>query len=135
LSRESLKDFGASLLRTTRRKHRLMKIFKLLAMAPPAGTEANPQGQMIQMIGMFAILGVMFYFLLIRPQQKQKKEQENLMKNIKTGDRVLMSSGIYGIIANVKEKTFAVKIADNVKIEVLKSAVSTVVQKDAESGS
>jgi preprotein translocase subunit YajC len=57
------------------------------------------------------------------------------MKNIKTGDRVLMSSGIYGIIANVKEKSFVVKIADNVKIEVLKSAVSTVVQKDAESGS
>lgn len=104
-------------------------------MAPPAGTEANPQGQMIQMIGMFAILGVMFYFLLIRPQQKQKKEQENLMKNIKSGDRVLMTSGIFGIIANVKEKSFVVKIAENVKIEVLKSAVSSVVQKDAESGS
>jgi len=103
-------------------------------MAPPAGTEANPQGQMIQMIGMFAILGVMFYFLLIRPQQKQKKEQENLMKNIKSGDKVLMTSGVFGIIANVKEKTFVIKIADNVKIEVLKSAVSSVVQKDAESG-
>jgi preprotein translocase subunit YajC len=110
-------------------------MIELLAMAPPAGTEPNPQGQMIQMIGMFAILGVMFYFLLIRPQQKQRKEQENLMKNIKSGDRVLMSSGIYGIIANVKEKTFVVKIADNVKIEVLKSAVTSVVQKDAESSS
>ena len=83
---------------------------------------------MIQMIGMFAIMGVMFYFLLIRPQQKQKKDQENLMKNIKSGDKVLMTSGIYGIIANVKEKTFVVKIADNVKIEVLKSAVSTVLK-------
>jgi preprotein translocase subunit YajC len=84
---------------------------------------------------MFLILGVMFYFLLIRPQQKQRKEQENLLKNIKTGDRVLLSSGIYGIIANVKEKSFVVKIADNVKIEVLKSAVSSVLQKDSESGS
>jgi len=110
-------------------------MFELLAMSPqtPTGTEANPAGQTIQMIGMFAILGVMFYFLLIRPQQKQKKEQENLMKNIKSGDRVLMSSGIYGIIANVKEKAFVVKIAENVKIEVLKSAVTSVVQKDAES--
>jgi preprotein translocase subunit YajC len=112
-----------------------MRMYELLAMAPPSGTEANPQGQMIQMIGMFAILGVMFYFLLIRPQQKQKKEQENLMKNIKSGDKVLMTRGIYGIIANVKEKAFVVKIAENVKIEVLKSAVSSVVQKDAESGS
>jgi preprotein translocase subunit YajC len=130
-----LRNFGASLSRTTRRRHRPMRMFELLAMAPPSGTEANPQGQMIQMIGMFAILGVMFYFLLIRPQQKQKKEQENLMKNIKSGDRVLMTSGIYGIIANVKEKTFVVKIAENVKIEVLKSAVSGVVQKDVESSS
>ena len=103
--------------------------------APPSGTEADPRAQTIQMIGMFAILGVMFYFLLIRPQQKQKKEQENLMKNIKTGDRVLMTSGIYGIIANVKEKTFVVKIAENVKIEALKSAVSSVVQKDTDTGS
>jgi preprotein translocase subunit YajC len=114
-----------------------MRTFELLALAPatPPGTEPNPQGQMIQMIGMFLILGVMFYFLLIRPQQKQRKEQENLLKNIKTGDRVLLSSGIYGIIANVKEKSFVVKIADNVKIEVLKSAVSSVLQKDSESGS
>ena len=106
-----------------------MRLFELLAMAPPpAGTEPNPKGQMIQMIGMFAVLGVMFYFLLIRPQQKQKKEQENLMKNIKSGDQVWLSSGIRGMIANVKEKTFVVKIADNVKIEVLKSAVSTVIK-------
>ncbi len=114
-----------------------MRIFDLLALAPaaPPGHEPNPQGQMIQMIGMFVILGVMFYFLLIRPQQKQRKEQENLLKNIKTGDRVLLTSGIYGIIANVKEKSFVVKIADNVKIEVLKSAVSSVLQKDSESGS
>ena len=113
-----------------------MRMFELLAMGgTPPGTEADPRAQTIQMIGMFAILGVMFYFLLIRPQQKQKKEQERLMKDIKTGDRVLMSSGIYGIIANVKEKTFVVKIAENVKIEALKSAVSSVVQKESDAGS
>ena len=113
-----------------------MRFFELLAMGgTPSDKDPNPQGQMIQMIGMFAILGVMFYFLLIRPQHKQKKEQERLMKDIKTGDRVLMSSGIYWIIANVKEKTFVVKIAENVKIEALKSAVSSVVQKEADAGS
>jgi preprotein translocase subunit YajC len=108
-----------------------MRPLEILAMGapPPSGTEANPQGQMLQMLGMFAILGVMFYFLLIRPQQKQRKEQENLMKNIKSGDRVLINPGIYGIVSNVKEKTFTVKIADNVKIEVLKSAITSVVPK------
>ena len=99
---------------------------------PPPGQDANPTGQMLQMLGMFAILGVMFYFLLIRPQQKQRKEQEQLLKSVKTGDKVLLSSGIYGIVSNVKEKTLMVKIADNVKVEVLKSAVSSVVQKSAE---
>jgi preprotein translocase subunit YajC len=106
----------------------------MLALMPPtpAGTEPNPQGQMLQMVGMFAILGVMFYFLLIRPQKKQRKEQENLMKNLKTGDKVLLSSGILGVIANVKEKTLMVKIADNVKIEVLRSAVGSVVKSTDE---
>ena len=107
-----------------------MNTFSLLAMGPPPGTEQDPKAQMIQMISMFAIMGVMFYFLLIRPQSKQKKEAENLLKNLKTGDKVLMSSGIFGIIANVKEKSFIVKIADNVKIEVVKSAVTTVVKSD-----
>ena len=110
-----------------------MMMHSLLAMGAPAGdTQQDPKAQMIQMIAMFAILGVMFYFLMIRPQSKQRKEQANLLANIKTGDKVLMTSGIFGIIANVKEKSFVVKIADNVKVEVLKSAVTTVVQKGDE---
>ena len=107
-----------------------MMMSSLLAMGAPAGdTQQDPKAQMIQMIAMFAILGVMFYFLMIRPQSKQRKEQENLLKNLKTGDKVLMSSGIIGIVANVKdekEKTILVKIADNVKVEVIKSAITTV---------
>ena len=110
-----------------------MRQFELLAMfGPPSGTEQDPRAQMLQMIVTFGILGVMFYFLLIRPQQKQRKDQENLIKNVKTGDKVLLSSGIFGIVSNVKEKSLMVKIADNVKVEVLKSAVGSVVQKSAE---
>ena len=106
----------------------------LLALMTPTqpGTEPNPTGQMLQMIGMFVILGVMFYFLLIRPQQKQRKEQENLIKNVKSGDRILTTGGIYGIVTNVKEKSLMVKIADNVKVEITKSAVGSVVQKSTE---
>ena len=110
-----------------------MRAFELLAMfGPPAGQEQDPRAAMLQMIVTFVILGVMFYFLLIRPQQKQRKEQDNLIKNVKTGDKILLSSGIFGIVTNVKDKTLMVKIADNVKVEVLKSAVSSVVQKSAE---
>ncbi len=110
-----------------------MRQFELLAMfGSPSGTEQDPRAQMLQMIVTFGILGVMFYFLLIRPQQKQRKDQENLIKNVKTGDKVLLSSGIFGIVSNVKEKSLMIKIADNVKVEVLKSAVGSVVQKSAE---
>jgi preprotein translocase subunit YajC len=113
-----------------------MRLFELIAMGgPPAGTEQDPRAGILNMVFMFVILGVMFYFLLIRPQQKQRKEQENLIKNIKTGDKVLLNSGIYGIVSNVKEKSLMVKIADNVKVEVLKSAVGSVVQKSAETES
>jgi preprotein translocase subunit YajC len=114
-----------------------MKMLNLLAMAPatPPGTESNPQGQMLQMVGMFAILGVMFYFLLIRPQQKQRKDQENMIKNVKSGDHILTTGGIYGIVTNVKDKSLMLKIADNVKIEIAKSAIGSVVQKSAESES
>lgn len=106
-----------------------------MAPATPPGTEPNPQGQMLQMIGMFAILGVMFYFLLIRPQQKQRKEQENMIKNVKSGDRILTTGGVYGIVTNVKEKSLMLKIADNVKVEIAKSAIGSVIQKSAESES
>jgi len=106
-----------------------MTRFEMLAMGTPPGTEQDPKAGMLNMIVMFAVLGVMFFFLLIRPQQKQRKEQENLLKNIKSGDRVCLTSGIYGIITNVKDKTFMVKIADNVKVEVKKDAVSRVEQK------
>jgi preprotein translocase subunit YajC len=92
------------------------------------GAQENPGGT-ITMLVYLAVFGVMFYFLLIRPQSKQRKEHEALLQNIKSGDRVLTGGGIIGLVANVKEKTFVVKIADNVKVEVVKSAVTSVIQK------
>jgi preprotein translocase subunit YajC len=74
---------------------------------------------------------VIFYFLLIRPQQKRQKEHEKLVAGIKTGDRVVTSAGIHGIVANVKDRTVVIKVADNVKIEFDRNAV-TGVSKAAE---
>ena len=74
----------------------------------------------------FAFIFVIFYFLLIRPQQKRQKEHQKLLSNLKTGDKVVTTSGIHGLIANVKDTTFLVKIADNVKIEVDKNAIASV---------
>lgn len=113
----------------------MMTIWTWLAMAPPPqpGMEPNPKAQMLQLIGMFVIMGVMFYFLLIRPQAKQRKEHEQMLRSLRSGDHILTSGGLYGIVTNVKEKSLMVKIADNVKVEIAKSAVTSVLKRGEES--
>ncbi len=76
---------------------------------------------------------VIFYFLLIRPQQKKQKEHQKLINSLKTGDKVVTTAGIHGIITNVKENTVIIKVADNTKIEFDRAAVVTV-EKAAEGG-
>ena len=70
------------------------------------------------------------YFLLFRPQMRRQKEQQRVVASLKTGDRVITASGIHGMITNVKDTTVTVKVADNVKIEMDKSAVTNVVRSD-----
>ncbi len=69
---------------------------------------------------------VIFYFLLIRPQQKKAKDHAKLVESIKTGDQVVTNAGIHGVVANVKDKTLIIKIADNVKVEFDRAAVAAV---------
>ena len=76
-------------------------------------------------------MGVIFYFLIIRPQNKRQSDLKGLLSSLKTGDKVVTNSGIHGIIANIKEgSTLILKVADNVKIEINKDAIASV-EKDA----
>ncbi len=70
------------------------------------------------------IIGVIFYLLIFMPMRKRQKKVEAMIAAIKNGDKVITSSGIYGVVAGVKDKTFVLKIADQVKIEVTKNAVA-----------
>ena len=72
---------------------------------------------------------VIMYFVLVRPQKKRQQQQQRLITGLKTGDRVVTNAGIHGLIANVKETTVIVKVADNVKIEMEKSAVTNVLKE------
>lgn len=100
-----------------------------LAQAATPATDAPPAYMSIlPLIFVFII----FYFLLIRPQQKRQKEHQKLVAALKTGDKVVTSSGIHGIISNVKDKTLLVKVADNVKLEFDRSAVTAVVSSEDE---
>ncbi len=89
------------------------------------------QGLLGQPMVMMGLLFVMFYFLLIRPQQRQRKELLARVAALQQGDKIVTNSGIYGLIHNVKDKTVTIKVADGVMIEFDKSAVATVLKKDA----
>ncbi len=78
----------------------------------------------------FVFIFILAYYVMIRPQMRRQKEQQRIVASLKTGDRVVTASGIHGIITNVKETTVIVKVADNVKIEMDKSAVTNVVKSD-----
>jgi len=95
------------------------------AQAPAGGNQQSP----LFMFGWLGLMLVIFYFMLIKPQQRREKERQQLLGNIKSGDRVVFSGGIIGLVANVKEKTFIIKIADNVKIEVSRGAVTQILDK------
>lgn len=101
-------------------------IFSFLAQAQPAAPAGNLSGlsTIVWMAAMFIIL----YYVMIRPQSKRQKEQQRLIAALKTGDRVVTAAGIHGMITNVKDTTVTVKVADNVKIEMEKSAVTNVLK-------
>lgn len=77
----------------------------------------------------FVLMFVIIYFLIIRPQRKKQKSHKNMLENLKVGDEVITNGGIKGVIANLKQNKgiISLKIADNVKIEILRSAISTII--------
>ncbi len=84
---------------------------------------ANPLINLAPIVAIFVI----FYFLLIRPQQKQQQEHESLLKNLKTGDKVLTTGGLYGAITGFKGDDLEVQFSQTVKLTVARSAVTRVV--------
>lgn len=106
-------------------------VIATLALFPPSsppGTTPNPTGQMLQTVGMLAMMGFIFYFLLIRPQSKRAKEHATLMKTLRTGDKITTSSGIIGVVVGLKEKSISIRSADT-KLEILKSAVTEITER------
>ena len=109
----------------------LHSLFAWLAQAPAPtapGTAPNPQGEIIKLVGMVAIMGFMMYFIIIRPQRTRQKALDTLMKNLKAGDKILTGGGIVGVVISVKDKTVSIRSADS-KLEVLKSTISEITEK------
>jgi len=78
----------------------------------------------------FIILLVMFYFLLIRPQQKKMKEHRAMVDALKSGDKIVAAGGIHGVVTNIKENIITMRVAEQVKIDVDRNSVTTVMSVD-----
>jgi len=106
----------------------------LLAMGQPPGppgTQPDPRAQMLSTVGMLALMGVMFYLLLFRPQQKKQKEHAQLLKGLRPGDKIVTTGGVVGTVVSVKERTLSIRSADS-KFEVTKAAIAEVTERTAE---
>lgn len=94
-----------------------------------ADGQPNAMGSFIPLIVIFVI----FYFFLIRPQQKKAKEHQKMLNELKKDDKVITSGGIYGVVSQVKGDTVEVKIAENVKVQVVKGTISTILPPESQS--
>ncbi|MBC8210722.1 MAG: preprotein translocase subunit YajC [Gammaproteobacteria bacterium] len=95
-----------------------------IAQAAPA-TQSDPLMSFLPLV----ILFVVFYFLLIRPQQKKAKEHKTMVQNLSKGDEIVTQGGILGKVTDVSENILTCKIADNVEVKVQSHAVATVLPK------
>jgi preprotein translocase subunit YajC len=103
----------------------------LIAMAPPAGNSGQSPFGFTMM--MFLFLAIM-YVMMIRPQMRKEKERKAMLENMKKGDRVLLSGGIIGQIAQIEGKVVKVKVADNVRLDVVRGGISMILADDADPG-
>ena len=102
-----------------------MDLARVYAMAAPPDGGGNPIMGFVPLI----LVMVIFYLLILRPQQRRQKEHQAMLKELGRGDRVLTSGGIFATIQDVKDEMFVCTIAEGVKVEIARSAVSARVQQ------
>ena len=109
----------------------LIGTIPLLMGAPPVagGTGGAGGGQLFTTFITFGLVIAIFYFLIIRPQNKRQKETKRMIAEIKKGDRIATAGGIRGKVMSVRDDTVVVKVDTNTKLEISKSAVSSVLEQ------
>jgi preprotein translocase subunit YajC len=101
--------------------------FAIWAAAPAPGA-----GGGLSMLLPILLFIPLLYLLMIRPQQKKQKQWQQMLTNIKSGDRITTAGGIRGTIISLKDDSIVIRVApDNLKLEVAKSAIASVTQEDA----
>lgn len=98
------------------------------APAAASGAQSAPQGSLFSSMWIFLpLLGIM-YFLMIRPQQKRQKEMQEMLRKLKTGDKVMTTAGAFGTITKVSEKNVVIALdPKNIEVEFTRSAVAEII--------
>jgi preprotein translocase subunit YajC len=94
------------------------------AMSSGAQSGQQPGGSFLPGLLTLGLIFLVFYFLLIRPQQKTQKQLQQMRNTLRNGDRIMTSGGIFGTIESISQDSVMIKVADKVKIEVTKSAIA-----------
>jgi len=102
-----------------------MDILSSTVYAAEAGQQASPMSSIIMLV----IFGLIFYFMLIRPQSKRAKEHKSMVDALQKGDEVISSGGLAGKITDVDETFIKLKIADNVEVSIQRNAIASVLPK------
>ena len=100
---------------------------QLLLFMAPSGQEGG--AGVVGNIVLFGSIILIFYFMIIRPQQKRQKERQHMIDALKKGDKIVTAGGIHGTIVGIEDKTALVQIADNVKIKVDRSTIGTILKE------
>ncbi len=112
-------------------------MFDLISTAHALGGGPSDGGQQpnpITALLPFALMFLVLYLLILRPQMKKQRNQQRMIDELEKNDQIVTSGGIHGTILNIKDDILVVKIADNVKIEVSRAAVSRVKNKEDDKG-
>lgn len=102
-----------------------MSVFASVAWAQGPGSGGVAPSALMQIVP-FVLIFVLFYFLLILPQQKRQKQQKTMLEALKKGDKVVTSSGIWGTVTNLGKETVTLQIADNAKIKIQRESIARV---------
>ena len=108
---------------------------RMVDYAYAAAQAPSGQGGSSMMIQLAFFAAIFAIFLLIRPQQKQKRDRESMLSAVKPGDRVVMSSGLHGTVVKLSDTGVTVKVADQVRLEFDRSAIGRIVPAPGEGGS
>ena len=104
-----------------------------LLMAPPGGGGQGGSASFMSFLPIVLIFGV-FWFFLIRPQNKQRKETQRMLSELKKGDKIVTIGGIHGVIQSVRENSVILKVDENCKIEFTRSSIASVKERGDSSG-